>query len=324
MIDIVVKPFINAHYHYWVDAAMMILTYKTILFNKDLASINHEAYSKALTTHPHAEVERWTLIGSVDGLISGAKFTHVGGSLYGEVLIHYVLPKLLGYKPVKGIQAGDDTLMGIPIGYIKHESAVDTYAPVAEKAALLGLELNKSKQMWHVMNGELAKVFLQEVFHVATKTYGIGSAYRPLSAIFTTEYTKHLSIAGQMMQEISRMNQGADSPFITPAVKFWFSNEQWLGKLFKDEGIRAWYTLISGIEKSDEDLSKSINADEFNWSLKGVDFRNPDNVPIVKVMVDVSQKMEFTSVNKPAFAATPETGLENEVDTSETLESEEV
>jgi hypothetical protein len=286
-----VRPFYRAEYHEWFDRAIQILTFKHIIFDEFMAKIWTEEFAEAEKVAPHTPVKKpFILFSTTNGLISGAKFTHVGGSLYGEVVIHLCIPRLLGYEPVIAPQAGDDTLMAFPISMIK-ETAEDTYASIEEAAARFGLEINKTKQMWHVVMGELIKVFLQENYHVATGIYGLGTIFRPLSAMFMSEREKGLDISEQMMAEIARANQGHDSPFAAPGVRFWLEREQVLATIFKDYGVSGFEVLVKAIGDDLEQVAKRIDVGSFSWGI-GVEDLRTGALPILPIMADQSAELK--------------------------------
>jgi len=184
-----VRPFFKAEWYDWVDFAIYSLAYKYLICDTDLCKLNNDMYEDCKKAAPFVEVDKfgYTLFGMVDGLISGAKFTHVGGSMYGMVVIHNVIPRLMGYEPIIGCQAGDDTLMGIPQSRIYLDSAEKTYEPIESFAKTLGLDMNASKQIWQQSEGEVVKVFLQDTYHHNCDIYGIGSIFRPYVAFFFSE-----------------------------------------------------------------------------------------------------------------------------------------
>lgn len=300
IIQIAVKPFFNSKYYFWVDAATYILTYKYLLLDTNLARVNQDDYDEACKVAKHIEAKNYTLFGLVDGLISGAKFTHVGGSLYGECVIHYGIGRLLGWKPIAGAQAGDDTLMGVPIDRINPDDVHATYDPIEEAAGRFGLKMNVGKQIWHQQGGEIVKVFLQDSYHYNTDTWGIGSIFRPADAVWYSEHEKGLSVAEQLMAEIARMNQGADSPFVQPVVEWWLSHEKYLGDLFKREGVSGYQTLIKSIGKSVDDIAKSIDVGSFTFGVSKSDMQ-AGTLPILQVMANVSSQMTFASGDRASF-----------------------
>jgi len=320
IIQMVVKPFFHADYYAWVDAATFILTYKYIIMDKDLCNVNPDSFAEAKSVSSTIEVKNYIVFGLVDGLISAAKFTHVGGSLYGEVVIHHGVAKLLGWVPIIGPQAGDDTLMGVPIDRIDVSSVEKTYGPIIDAADKFGVKANVSKQIWHQMDGEIVKVFLQDSYHDATDIWGVGSIFRPASAIWTSERNKGLSIAEQLMAEIARMNGGADSPFASTVVEWWLSNERYLGWLFKTEGVSGFQVIIDTIGKSLTEIAESIDVGSFSFGISRSNLE-AGTLPILNVMADVSSQMSFSSEDRASFLGdlNPESdGIEDD----EQLESE--
>lgn len=302
IIQLAVKPFFNAKYYFWVDVATYILTYKYLILDTSLCKINTDVYDQAKESALHFESKNYSIFGLVDGLISGAKFTHVGGSLYGEVVIHYCLGKLLGWEPIPGAQAGDDTLMGIPIDRIDTADVHATYDPIEKAASQFGLKMNASKQIFHQQNGEIVKVFLQDSYHASTDTWGVGSIFRPADAVWYSERDKGLSIPEQLMAEIARMNQGADSPFVKPVVEWWLSKERYLGWMFKEYGVSAFNKLVEGIGKDMTEIAKSIDVGSFSFGVSREDMQ-AGTLPILRVMADVASQMTFSSEDRASFLA---------------------
>lgn len=299
-----VKPFFNAAYHNWVDAVTYILTYKYFIVDDSLARINLDNYSECTSKVPNNIVgDRWRLFGLKDYLISGAKFTHVGGSEYGVCSIHLTIPKLLGFKGVVGEQAGDDTLMAVPLSAIKLDDKEATYEPIASAAKQLGLDINPSKQIFYSCNGELVGIFLQDSYCEAGNIWGVGTAYRPLAAVFYSERNRGLSPAEQLMAEIARMNTGADNPFADSAVEFWLSREQFLGTLVKERGAsEAFQLLVDSVGDSVEEIAKRIGVGSFSYSV-GVDDLRSGKLPILSVMDRVASKMSFNVNSAKALAS---------------------
>lgn len=300
IMQLVVKPFINSQYYYWIDAATYILCYKYLILDTNLASINQDAFKEALNAAPNFTVRNYTVFGLVDGLISGAKFTHVGGSLYGEVTIHYGIGRLLGWTPIIGAQAGDDTLMGVPKSHIDISSVSNTYDPISKAAERFGLQMNVSKQIWHQAKGEVVKVFLQDSYHYGTDVWGVGSIFRPADAVWVSERDKGLSVAEQLMAEIARMNGGADSPFVKPVVEWWLSHERYLGWTFKEYGVSGFSKIVESIGESVDDIVKNIDVGSFTF---GVDRKDVEagTLPILPIMAEVAHEMTFSSEDKADF-----------------------
>jgi len=304
MIQLVVKPFYHVNYYYWVDLATHILTYKYLLCNTELLKMDPEMLEKARASAPNITVKSYTLFGLVDGLISGAKFTHGGGSLYGETVIHYGVAKLLGWKPIRGAQAGDDTLVGVPLDRIDVTSVERTYEPIIAAAERFGLHANASKQIWHQCDGEVVKVFLQDTYHSAADIWGVGSIFRPASAVFFSERDKGLTVPLQLMAEIARMNQGADNPFVKPVVEWWLSEERYLGWLFKEHGVNGFRKIIEAVGESVEDIAKSIDVGSFSFGVEKADLK-AGTLPILPVMAAVASQMEFSSEDRANFVEAP-------------------
>jgi hypothetical protein len=233
----------------------------------ELCKLNNEDFQKARSVAPYFDIKGITVFGMVDGLISGAKFTHVGGSMYGEVVIHYVIPKLIGYEPIIGPQAGDDTLMGIPKSLIDITSSEKTYGPIAEWAKILGLDMNTSKQIWHNVRGEVVKVFLQDNYHYNTDLRGIGTIFRPYDAIFFSERQKDLSTAEQLMAEIARAEQGADSPFAPAVVSDWLDHEQVIGIIFKEYGENGFQVIVDSIGLAPDAMAQRVDVGSFSFGV---------------------------------------------------------
>lgn len=295
-----VRPFYHVDWQKWVDAAIYSLIYKYIMCDTALCSINSKQFDEAKKSGPFVDVKPFTVFGLTDGLISGAKFTHVGGSMYGEVVIHYAIPRLMGYEPLIGPQAGDDTLMAIPMDLIKISSAEDTYTPIQKHAEALGLDMNASKQIWHNVKGEVVKVFLQDNYHAATETWGVGSAFRPYDAVFFSEREKGLTPSEQLMAEISRMNQGADSAFIKPVVEAWLSQEEALGSLFKEHAQSAFNIIVDSIGDDWSQIAERVGVGSFTFGVDRKDLEN-GTLPILPVMVEVSSQMTFSKPSSYYF-----------------------
>lgn len=295
VIQLCVKPFFASKYYDWLDAVTYILTYKYFIVDEALASMNPSEYEECLKIVPNAKEGRWIIFGLKDYLISGAKFTHIGGSEYGICSIHLTLPKLLGYRGVPGPQAGDDTLLAYPTSMIHLDSKEATYEPLAVAAKSLGLDINPSKQIFYQYGGELTGVFLQDSYNATGNVWGIGSAYRPLAAVFFSERNRGLTIAEQMMAEISRMNQGADNPFVDSAVEFWLERERYLGALVKERGAEeAFQFLIETTGLDAASLAQRIEVGSFTYGV-GVDQLRSGQLPILAVMDRVVSNMSFSS-----------------------------
>ena len=296
------RPFYDAKYYDWVDYAIYSLVFKYIICDTALCSINQEEFSAAKKAAPWVEIRPFTIFGMVDGLVSGAKLTHVGGSYYGGVVIHYAMPKMMGFEPFLGVQAGDDCLWAYPVDRVDYNSQDGTYGPVEEAAKKVGIEINADKQIWHVSKGELVNIFLQDIYHESTDTWGIGSIFRPLSKVFFAERDKGLSIAEQFMAEISRMNQGNDSVFAPEVVRLWLQKEQFIGLLFKEYGVSAFDKIVESVGDSIEEIAQRIDVGSFSYGVSREQLENR-SLPILPIIADVASSMEFTSTLHQALAS---------------------
>lgn len=293
ILQLCVKPFFKSQYYNWVDAVTLILTYKYFIVDDTLGRIHSTEYSECISKVDSVLSGRYRLFGLKDYLISGAKFTHVGGSEYGVCSIHLTIPKLLGFKGIVGEQAGDDTLMGVPLSSIHLESKEDTYQPISDAAKRLGLDINPSKQIFYSYKGELVGIFLQDSYCEVGDCFGVGSAYRPLAALPYSERNKGLSIAEQLMAEVSRMNQGADNPFVDSAVEFWLEREQFLGTLVKERGAEAAFQLlVDAVGDPVEEIAKRIEVGSFTYGISKEELRS-GKLPILSVMDRVASNMSF-------------------------------
>jgi hypothetical protein len=256
-----------------------------------------------------------------DGLISGAKLTHVGGSYYGGDVIHYVMPRMMGFESDFGVQAGDDCLWPYPKDRVDFSSMENTYGPVEEAAKNVGIDINRLKQVWFVVNGELVNVFLQDIYHESTNTMGVGSIFRPLSAVFFSERDKGLSIAEQYMAEIARMEQGSDSHYAADGVREWLSVEEFIGLLFKEYGVNAFNKIVESVGESIEEIAKRIDVGSFTFGVSKEDMEN-GSLKILPIIADVASSMEFKSTLQSALKALgEEPGIEAEESLTEGLTS---
>lgn len=289
-----VRPFFNSRYYDWVDMAIYALTYKYLLCDTALCSINDQEFSDAKKSGMYVDCKPFTIFGMTDGLISGAKLTHVGGSLYGGVVIHYAMPKLMGFEPFIGVQAGDDCLWAYPKDRVDFSSMENTYKPVADTAGQVGIEINHLKQVWFPVSGELVNVFLQDTYHETSATWGTGSIFRPLDSMAFSERTKDLSIAEQLMAEISRAEQGADSCFVRDGVKYWLQQEQFIGALFQNYGVSAFDKLVESVGMSVEQISQRIDVGSFSFGVSKEAMKN-GSLQILPIIAEVSKDMSFSA-----------------------------
>lgn len=296
------RPFFNARYYDWFDFAIYCLVYKYIVTDTALDSINGEEFRAAKDSGPWVDVKPFTIFGMTDGLISGAKLTHVGGSYYGGAVIHYAMPMVMGFQPFIGVQAGDDCLWAYPKDRVDFSSMEKTYGPVEDTAKKLGITINKTKQIWHVVNDELVNIFLQDVYHETSNTWGVGSIFRPLTAVFFSERDKGLSIAEQLMAEISRMEQGSDSPYAEVGTRAWITREEFIGLLFKEFGVSAFDKIVNSIGKSIPEIAKTIDVGSFTFGVSQTDMEN-GTLKILPIIAKVASGMEFKSTLQSALKA---------------------
>lgn len=287
-----VRPFFDARWQHWVDASMRILCYKYILVSDDLARINNDMLQEALQVCPNTELKGWRIFGLVDGLISGAKFTHGGGSMYGEVVIHRCIARELGFDPQWGPQAGDDTDMGVPRSIVNPASAEETYQPIADAAAIYDLEMNASKQIWQQYDGQIVQVFLQDIYQPNLDIYGIGSAFRYIVAAPFAERDNGLSVAEQELAVLSKLNNGADNPFIRQVVEFWLQRDTFMGVLYKEYGSSAMEIIIQGVGLAPQELRQRLGLGSFEWGATAEQF-DAGQLPINPIIAEVAGEMSF-------------------------------
>lgn len=287
-----VRPFYDAKWQAWVDASMRALVYKYIIVSDDLAQINNDMYQEAQVAAPNTHVKGWRLFGMIDGLISGAKFTHGGGSLYGEVVIHRCIARELGFDPQWGPQAGDDTDMGVPRSIVDPGSAEKTYQPIADAAAIYDLDMNASKQIWHQYDGQIVQVFLQDIFQPNLDIYGIGSAFRYIVAAPFSERDNGLSVAEQELAVLSKLNNGADNPFIRQVGRFWLQKDAFLGILFKTYGQSAMKIIIDSVGEDPKVIRQRLGLGSFEWGSTAEQF-DAGQLPIIPILAEVAAEMSF-------------------------------
>lgn len=290
-----VRPFYKSEWYDWIDFAIYCLAYKYLIFDTNLCELHNEEFQECRQKAKFVDIPSYgyTIFGTVDGLISGAKFTHVGGSMYGLAVIHRSIPRLLGYDPIWGCQAGDDTLVGVPLKLIDTNSVEKTYEPWEKAAASFGLNINKLKQIFFKSKDEIVKVFLQDTYHHNNNIWGIGSIFRPYDAVFFSERQKNLSVAEQLMAEISRMEQGSDNPFCDIVVEAWLQKEQALGVLFKEHGVNAFDIVVDSIGLPIEEVAKRVDVGSFSFGVSRDDLVTR-NLKILPVMAHVASQMTFT------------------------------
>lgn len=286
----IIRPLYHPDDQKWVDLAIVALVYKYFIVSKTAGSANPELFSKVKEKLPWAEIDdEFIIVGTINGLGSGAKLTHVGGSLYGQVLIHHCIPAQLGYEGVDGPQAGDDTSLGIPMSMINLESCETTYQPIADAASEWGLQLNAGKQMWAVRDGEPVNIFLQYAYHNNLKIWGIGTAARYSVAIPFAERDKGLSIGEQYMAIISKVNNMHTSPFAVKFISDWLHDDHFIGSLFKLYGESAFDILVKSTGKDVVTLSKGLEL-EYNWGLS-TEQLSSGNIPVLPLIAQAANDL---------------------------------
>lgn len=286
----VIRPLFHFDDQAWVDLAIVSLIFKYFLINVDAAEANPELWAKVKQEYEIVPVsDNFVLVGTVNGLGSGAKLTHVGGSLYGELIIHHVIPKILGYEGVSGPQAGDDTSLGYPVDRIDLTSAEKTYQPIADAAAVYGLEMNVSKQMFVTIGDEVMNIFLQYNYNYNLSIWGIGTAARYYVAYPFAEREKFLSIGEQYMAIISKFNNGVSNPWIKVWIAKWLQQDDYICALFKEYGVKAFDILVESTGTSLKEVSERLEI-TYNWGLTQEQLTQGD-VPVLPVIADVAQGM---------------------------------
>lgn len=320
----VVRPLYHFDSQKWVDLAIVSLVFKYFFISKTAAGAWPEMWTDVKSKYDVVDVnDDFVLVGTYNGLGSGAKLTHVGGSLYGELVIHHCIPAMLGYEGVDGPQAGDDTSLAVPISMIDLSSKEKTYQPIADAASKWGLEMNASKQMWVTGAGEVVNIFLQYSYHYNLGIKGVGTAVRYYVAYPFAEREKFLSIGEQYMAILSKFNNGISNPWIKIWIRKWLEQDQYICAIFKQYKERAFDILVESIGTSILDVSKRLEL-TYNWGLTSEQLAS-GNVPIVPVIAEVAQSVECSTtaaeaMSKLQFISASEFARENsdeEIEASE-------
>jgi len=330
----IVRPLYHKDDQKWVDLAIVSLVFKYYIVSDVAATAaDPEVWNRVKKSMPCYEfMPGMWIVGTYNNLGSGAKMTHVGGSLYGEVSIHRVIPRLLNWRFRKyGPQAGDDTSLATPRENFNPNSMDDTYKPISEAAARLGLELNPSKQFWYVsVDGEPVNVFLQKNYHQSSDIWGIGTGARYLSAWPFSERDKGLSVAEQYLGIISKWNNGWNCPFIEIYIQDWLSEDDLACAIFKEYGDQSLKFLVSKLgDVTLQDISSRLDL-TYNWGLSAKSLEE-GNVPIIPIIakvasrmspkMSISQALEIMKVSKTQSGSQDELEPEATIDT--TIDAEE-
>lgn len=294
----IIRPLYHKDDQKWIDLAIVSLVYKYFIISKTAGKANPELYEEVLKNLPHADIDdEFMIVGTINGLGSGAKLTHVGGSLYGEVIIHHCLPNQLGFDPVSGPQAGDDTSLGVPLSHIHLDSVEDTYNPISDAAKEWNLELNVGKQMWVVKSGEPVNIFLQYSYHKNLDIWGIGTAARYSVAVPFAERDNGLSVGEQYMAVISKLNNGWTSPFIRDYIRSWLLEDDFACALFKEYGVSGFDILSKTVGDDLQEVTQRLDL-MYNWGISTEDLL-AGRIPVLPIIAEVasglSPKMSIKS-----------------------------
>jgi len=290
----IVRPLYHKDDQIWVDLAIVSLVFKYhIVSDVAATAADSETWNEIKKTMPCYEYApgMW-IVGTYNGLGSGAKMTHVGGSLYGEVAIHRVIPRLLHWRYHKyGPQAGDDTSLATPEENIDPTSMDKTYQPISEAAAILGLELNPAKQFWYVdKSGEPVNVFLQKDYHFALDIWGIGTGGRYAGAWCFSERDKGLTISEQYLGVVSKWNNGWNCPFIKVYIEDWLTEDDLACAIFHEYGKDSLKFLTSQLgDVTLQDISSRLDL-TYNWGMSAKDLQE-GNIPVIPIIAEVASRM---------------------------------
>lgn len=286
----VIRPLFHFDDQAWVDLAIVSLVFKYFLINVDAAQANPDLWTTIQQKYKIVPVSKnFVLVGTVNGLGSGAKLTHVGGSLYGELIIHHAIPRILGYEGVSGPQAGDDTSLGYPVDRIDLTSAEKTFQPIADAAAVYGLKMNAGKQIFVTIGDEVMNIFLQFGYNYNLSIWGVGTAVRYYVAYPFAEREKFLSIGEQYMAIISKFNNGVSNPWIKDWIAKWLQQDDYICALFKEYGDKAFNILVESTGTSFKEISERLEI-TYNWGLTQEQLEQGD-VPVLPVIAEVAAGM---------------------------------
>lgn len=296
----VVRPLFHFDDQKWVDLAIVSLTYKYFFVSSIAANSpnNKELWEKIkqeYDVYPLGKFDKeindypFYLVGTYNGLGSGAKLTHVGGSLYGELIIHHCIAEMLGYEGVSGPQAGDDTSLAVPENMIDITSSERTYEPISRAAAEWGLDLNHQKQMWIVGGGEVMNIFLQYDYNYNLQIKGVGTAARYYVAYPFAEREKFLTVGEQYLAVISKFNNGVSNPWIKVWVKKWLDRDDYICAIFKEYGDKAFNdVIVASIGSSLKEASERLEI-TYNWGLTQEELTHGD-IPVLPIIVEVAKE----------------------------------
>lgn len=297
IMHLVVKPFFKKEYHRMVDLATLCLMFKVLVFPDNFISAQvSEGKIPENYQDMTPRIKGSYLVPCVNGgLISGAKLTHIMGSMYGRVVCHKCFQKEMGYEVPKtildGVMAGDDNAMLVLASLVDLSSPEAAYSEVERIYKLYGLEVNPAKQIHIVYNDEPLTVFLQKAYHCGLRIKGVGSAARQLVGVDFSEHGPELSMEEQWIGQLSVMNNGWNSPFIDTAVEEWLKQDAELLSLFHNYGLEAWDMLIEQAG-SDTDALKSIGRSAYAYAEDADEIIQDIALKIVPIVARVAQRMD--------------------------------
>lgn len=288
----VIRPLYHFDSQKWVDFAIVSLVFKYFLVSEAAIEALPDEWSKVVAINKDQIVEvgeGFVLVGTYDYLGSGAKLTHVGGSLYGELLIHHCIPRLLGYEGVDGPQAGDDTAVAVPVRLIDINDKDKTFDPIVTAAAYWGLEMNAGKQIWAVGAGEVTNIFLQYSYNYNCDIWGVGTGARYYVAAPLAEREKFLVIGEQYLAVISKFNNGWNNPWIRDYIRMWLEYDDFALALFHYKGVGAFDIFVESIGTSIAEVSKRLEL-TYNWGLTQEQLEKGD-IPVLPIIAEVAERM---------------------------------
>lgn len=305
IMHIVVKPFFKEEYHRMVDLATICLMYKVLVFPDNFISdmVSEGKIPEDYVT-PLKKIKGSYLVPCVNGgLISGAKLTHIMGSMYGRVVCQKCFQKELGYTVpsdiLDGVMAGDDNAMLVLASLVDLSSAQTAYEPVESIYKLYGLSVNPAKQIHIVHDDEPLVIFLQKAYHAGLGIKGIGSAARQLVGVDFSEHGPELTMEEQWIGQISVMQNGWNSPWIEDAVREWLGQDPELLTLFQTHGLKAWDMLIEQAG-SNTDALKSIGRGAYAYAESADEIIEDIALKIVPIIARTAAGMRTDHEGRPA------------------------
>lgn len=292
ILDIVVRPFFKREFDPWIDATIVSLCFKALLFPQQAL----EAIEGDVTMLERASQIRTNILIPClrGGLISGHKMTMSVGSMYGSVMCQRVLAYKRGYSTppdlLTGVMAGDDNVTVVPRDAVDLSTAESAYSWLSAIYAELGMEVNPSKQIHIVHDDEPLTIFLQTAYHAGSNVRGEGSTARNLAAVSFAERFKNLNMPLQIIAQISVMNNAWSSRFVKEGITEWLSDDRYLTFLLQSQGSEAWKTLIEQAGGLNELLTLP-EFGAFSFNVDTTKLKEGKVLPIIPIMVDVARSM---------------------------------